>query len=225
MRCVVCEIIPETSDTQTYQLTPYLPFKAGQAVSLLIPGDPKKRFYSVSSSPSEKDHISITIKSGDKERKLFDSLFKLNKGTEVEISGPMGSFTLPEKLEGPFYFLAAGSGVTPFRSMVKFLIDTRPEIQTWLFHSVRTPDDLLFKEDFLKWSDFPAFHYVPTFTRYNDSDHVQETGRIGQTLLKKHLPIMVGTFFLCGPREFVKDMEHVLAGFSVPPERIRRDQW
>ncbi|SRR5258708_5699217 len=225
MRCVVTDIIPETADTQTFHLGTYFPYKSGQAISLLIDGDPKKRFYSISSSPTEKDHIAITIKAGDREKKVYDSVFTLKKGTSVEIAGPFGSFTLPEKLEGAYYFLAGGSGVTPFRAMVKYILDTHPEIETWLLQSARTPEDLLFKEEFLAWATYPSFHYVPTFTRWSDTDAKGETGRIGETLLRKHLLEMPGTFFLCGPKEFVKEMEHVLGSLQVPAERIRRDQW
>jgi ferredoxin-NADP reductase len=221
----VLEIIPETTDTQTFRLGTYFAFKPGQAVALTIPGDPKKRFYSISSSPTEKSHIEVTIKAGEKDKKLYDSLFQLKAGSTVEIAGPMGSFILPEPIQGPYYFLAAGSGVTPFRSMTRYILDTHPTTESWLFHSVRTPDDLLFKEDFLTWSQNKAFHYVPTFTRWSDPDEKSTTGRIGQTLLRKHLPLMEGTFFLCGPKEFVMDMEHVLMDLKVSPAHIRRDQW
>jgi ferredoxin-NADP reductase len=220
----VVEIIPETPDIQTFRLGTYFPYKAGQAISLMIPGDPKKRFYSLSSSPTEKGHIDITIKT-DREHTLYGSLFSLNKGAQVEIAGPMGSFTLHEPLQGPYYFLAGGSGVTPFRAMIKFILDTRPSTETWLFHSVKTPDELIFKNQFLAWSQNPTFRFVPTFTRSTELDIEGETGRIGEVLLRKHLKMLEGTFFLCGPREFVKDMEHTLVQLDVPAGRIRRENW
>src|SRR5260370_33014603 len=99
----VIDIIPETPDTQTFRLGTYFPYKAGQSISLLVPCDPKKRFYSISSSPTEKDHAAITIKADDRATTLYGSLFSLRKGSQVEIAGPMGSFTLPARLEWPFY--------------------------------------------------------------------------------------------------------------------------
>lgn len=220
----VVEIIPETPDTQTLRLGTYFPYKAGQAISLLIPGDPKKRYYTISSSPTEKGRIDITIKA-DRENKLYESLFSLKKGAQVDIEGPMGSFTLQEPLEGPYYFLAGGSGVTPFRAMIKFIQDTRPSTKTWLFYSIRTPDDLIFREQFLAWSENPDFRFVPTYTRTTDDDIEGETGRIGEALLRKHVPLLEGTFFLCGPKEFVTDMERVLIQLRVPAAHIRREQW
>ena len=220
----IVDIISESPDIQTFRLGATFPFKAGQAISLLIPGDPKKRFYSISSSPTEKDHLDITIKA-DQGQNLYGSLFSLKKGAQVEIAGPMGSFILPEPLKGPFYFLAGGSGVTPFRAMIKFILDTQPATDMWLFHSVRTPDDLIFKDQLLAWTQNPTFHFVPTFTRTTEFDIEGETGRIGETLLHKHLKMSEGTFFLCGPKEFVTDMEHTLRRLNVPAERIRRENW
>lgn len=221
----ILDIVPETPNTQTYRLKASFPYKAGQSICLEIPGDPKKRFYSLSSSPSEKGYIAVTIKVGDPGEKLFDSVFKLNKGTTVNVTGPYGSMTLTDPLQGPFYFLAAGSGVTPFRAMVKYIADVQPATETWLLHSVRVPDDLIFKEEFLTWSKAPTFHYIPTFTRWNETGYEGETGRIGETLLRKHLDLGKGIFYICGPKEFVRDMEHTLKAMSVSPERIRREQW
>jgi ferredoxin-NADP reductase len=226
VRCLVTDIRPETPDTQTFRFDAQLEFKAGQAIALVIPGDPKKRFYSMSSSPTEKGSIAITIKADDKTRPLFGSLFSLKPGSPVDIEGPVGSFALPDTLEGPFYFLAGGSGVTPFRSMIKYILDTRPTTEQWLFHSAKDPDDLIFKEELLAWSKNTAFHYIPTFTRWDSPDQKAETGRIGEALLRRHLPLMKGLFFLCGPSEFVAHMEHILTTtFQVSPAQIRREQW
>ena len=221
----VQNVLPQTPNTQTLRLNASFSYKAGQSIQILIPGDPKKRYYSISSSPTEKRYVDITIKA-EQGTYLFQSLFSLKPGSSVEIQGPLGSFTIPEGLKGPFYFLAAGSGVTPFRSMSKYLLDTRTPGDIWLFNSVRTPDDLIFREEFLAWAaTFPTFHYVPTFTRTDDVDG-GETGRIGEKLLSKHIALMEGTFFLCGMPAFVNDMEHLLAKtLHVPAERIRREQW
>jgi glycine betaine catabolism B len=222
----VVDIIPETSDTQTFRLGTYFPYKPGQAICLTIPGDPKKRFYSLSSSPTEKDYLSITIKADRTNLALYGSLFSLQKGSPVEITGPTGSFTLPDSLEGPFYFLAGGSGVTPFRSMIKYLRDAQPATEIWLLHSVRVPEDLIFKTEFQEWSKNPLFHYVPTFTRWTLEGYAGETGRIGEALLRKHVALDKGQFYLCGPQAFVKEMEHVLSTtLSIPTDRIRREQW
>src|SRR5476649_2587085 len=110
----VISVTPQTYDTQTLRLGIYFPYKAGQSIQVILPGDPKKRYYSMSSSPTEKGHIDITIKA-EPGNALYESLFNILPGKSIEVSQPLGSFTIPEEMTGPFYFLAAGSGVTPFR--------------------------------------------------------------------------------------------------------------
>jgi ferredoxin-NADP reductase len=109
--------------------------------------------------------------------------------------------------------------------MIKYLLDVKSTVESWLIHSVKVPDDLLFKEEFLRWAKNPLFHYIPTFTRWSHVDYHGETGRIGGELLRKHIPLDRGLFFLCGPKSFVTDMEHDLISLQVLPERIRREQW
>src|SRR4029077_921745 len=102
------QIIPQTPDTQTLRLGISLDFKPGQAVAVVFPGDPKKRYYSISSSPTETGHIDITVKA-ERGTPLFAQLFSLEPGTKLEVSAPMGSFLLPEKIEGSYCFLAGGT--------------------------------------------------------------------------------------------------------------------
>lgn len=217
---------PQTPDTQTLRLETYFPYKSGQSLQLILPGDPKKRYYSISSSPTERRYVDVTIKA-QPGTPLFESLFNIKPGSMMQVSGPYGSFTLPEDITGHFYFLAAGSGVAPFRSMVKFLLDTQAPSVAWLLHSVRTPSDLIFKDEFLLWaSESRNFHYVPTFTRTEEVVAGAETGRIHEQLIKKHVPIEKGIFFLCGLPAFVTDMEHLLTQtMKIPVDRIRREQW
>src|SRR5262245_48216685 len=118
VKAAVDQIIPETPVVQTLRLQRPFDFKAGQSVQVLFPQDPKKRFYSISSSPTEKDRLDLTIKS-EQGSVLYQSLFALKKGTLIELIGPLGKFSLPDDPAGPFYFLAGGTGVSPFRSMIK----------------------------------------------------------------------------------------------------------
>src|SRR5882672_9347991 len=92
-------VIPETPEVQTLRLERPFDFKAGQAVQVTLPGDPKKRFYSISSSPTETDRMDLTIKS-QQGSPLYASLFRLKKGTPIELVGPMGKFSLPENPSG-----------------------------------------------------------------------------------------------------------------------------
>ena len=62
---VLQSVTPETPAIHTLRLDVPFKFKPGQLVQVLFPGELKKRFYSISSSPTEgpKLAIAITVKS------------------------------------------------------------------------------------------------------------------------------------------------------------------
>lgn len=226
MTGVLRTVTPRTSDTHTYRFDVRMSYRPGQAIALILPNDPKKRYFSLSSSPTEAGHIEITVKT-EPASALAQSLATLKRGDSVTIEGPMGSFGLPDTLDQPLCFISAGSGIAPFRSMIKFLLDNSAGKDLWLLHSVKTPADLMFREEMQLWSGtHKRFRYIPTITRDFDDDWKNETGRITETLLRKHLPKTGCTYLLCGPPAFVTDMEKLLREtLKVPAESIRREQW
>jgi ferredoxin-NADP reductase len=153
---------------------------------------------------------------------------QLKRGDVLDIEGPFGgSLSLPDVVAEPLVFVAAGTGVTPCRSMIRFLIDQSIQGDFWLLHSVRSQADLLFQDDFKAWSgEYKHFHYVPTITKDYDSTWKNETGRIGEALIRKHVTAHPCVYFLCGPGAFVNDMEKLLKEtLQVPQNRIRREKW
>jgi glycine betaine catabolism B len=130
-------------------------------------------------------------------------------------------------VDAPLCFIAAGSGVTPFRSMIKYALDTDLAVESWLLHSAKTQKDLIFSSEFSEWSGSGRrFHYVPTLTQDFDDNWKNETGRISDALIRKHITTSPCTFLLCGPPAFVGDMEKLLKGpLEVPTTHIRREQW
>jgi ferredoxin-NADP reductase len=218
-------LTPRTADTVTLRLDCSLQYRAGQAVKLTLPGDSKPRYFSISSSPTEPGYLEVTAKLDTSP--LAVALQKLKRGDSVDLEGPLGSFCLPDPVRTPLCFIAAGTGVTPFRSMIRSLMDQDVAQDSWLLHSVKTQKELLFSEEFRDWSgSYRQFRYVPTITQDFDDNWDNETGRINEVLIRKHIPADVTTFLLCGPPSFVGDMESLLkTNMAVPAERVRREQW
>ncbi len=219
-------IIRQTADTVTLILDTWFTYRPGQSIQISLPGDSKKRYYSLSSSPTEEGFIAITVKCAP-DHPVTAIIQQLKAGDIVHVEGPVGSFGLPDLLEGQFYFLAAGSGVTPVRSMMRYLMDRKAEVEKWLFYSVRTSADEIFKAEWDAWAAAdPTFHRILTVTRSTEPLEMASQGRLTEAIVGKHLSKMDGHFFLCGPQGFVKDMEHLLTTtFRIPVAKIRREQW
>jgi ferredoxin-NADP reductase len=221
-------ITPQTPEISTLRFDDLsLKFKPGQSIAITFPGEPKKRHYSISSSPTEGPYIEITVK-GEKGSALATALAHLKRGDVLEIEGPFGgSLSLPDPVKDSLAFIAAGTGITPFRSMIRFLIDSSVPTEYYLLHSVRSQRELLFHDEFRNWSGKNKnFHYIPTITQDFDNNWIHETGRIGEVLIRKHVTASPCTYLLCGPTAFVNDMEKLLKdNLKFPQDRIRREKW
>jgi ferredoxin-NADP reductase len=226
VKAPVRTVTPHGVDFWTLRIDAALNYAPGQAVKLQLPGDPKARFLSLSSSPTETGFIEVTVKT-DPSGQFAEAIRGLERGTEVDVEGPFGKFSLPPTGDLPLCFIAAGSGVTPFRSMIKYLVDKGIQLESWLLHSVRYQRDLIFIDEFRHWSGMnKGFHYIPTLTQDVDDNWTNETGRINEVLIRKHISKNPACFLLCGPTSFVTDMEKLLTGpLGVPAGNIRREQW
>jgi glycine betaine catabolism B len=226
VKAAVRTVTPHSVDIWTIRIDAALSYSPGHAVKVQIPGDPTPRYFSISSSPTETGYIEITVKT-DAAGQFAEAIRGLERGTMMEVDGPFGKFSLPPSYDMPLCFIAAGTGITPFRSMVKYLIDHDEKVESWLLHSVKFQRDLLFMNEFRDWSGMnKGFHYVPTITQDVDDNWENETGRINETLIRKHIPKKSACFLLCGPPTFVSDIEKLLtSSLKVPVELIRREQW
>lgn len=226
-RATVRTITPLSPQVTTLRLDVQLKFKPSQSVAVTLPGDTKKRYFSISSSPAEGPFVELTMKI-DKEGVIAKGLAQLKRGDILELDGPFGgALAAPESFQSPLIYIAAGTGVTPFRSVIRDLLDQGVQVPIYLLHSVKTQAELIFRKDFQNWSGTKkSFHYIPTITQDFDDNWDNETGRIQDTLLHKHIPNKPNLYFLCGPQSFVNDMEKTLIEkLQVDPQRIRREKW
>ena len=120
----------------------------------------------------------------------------------------------------------AGSGVTPYRAFVEQRVRAGDEDPVVLLQSARTPEDLLFLEEFRAWSDAAkAFTHVPTVTS-DAGDWSGRRGRIDADLLREAVgdPETVHVF-ACGPGDFVDTVLDLAADLGVPPARRLRERY
>lgn len=150
-------------------------FQAGQFVRLTLPGvanDARgsSRFFSLASSPTEKNFIMIATKISESPFK--QQLAKLAVGEVVNISGPFGKFVLTNTASKQHVFLSGGIGITPFRSMLKYATDKKLPHKIVLLYSNQTPEDVVFKEDLEKIAaENPNITIVNTITRPETSNN------------------------------------------------------
>jgi ferredoxin-NADP reductase len=140
-------------------------------------------------------------------------LFKLSPGDEVEMHEPLGYFTMRHPGRRAV-FVATGTGIAPFRSMLlDHLPRTEPEI-TLLF-GVRYEEGLLYRDELESLArQFPRFNFMPTITRPRSNWHGR-TGRVQAHLdeaLNMRTPAEIANIdvYICGLKEMVDDVRKEL---------------
>ena len=118
-----------------------LVFLPGQYVNVSIPDSNETRSYSFSSIPSanQAEFVVRNIPNGKMSTFLSDTA---TIGQEINFEGPFGSFYL-RPLIRPTLFLAGGTGIAPFLSMLKSLEVSGAHLPVWMVFGVTNDFDLI----------------------------------------------------------------------------------
>ena len=203
-------------------------YAAGQAVLVGNHGGAAKRPYSIASAPEAARHDRTSdLLVGVRENGEAGEHLSLAIGTEIDVEGPLGSFTFPSEIVEPHVlFIAGGTGIAPLRAMLRHAIAARPApTRVGLLYSARTPDEFAFAHEFRALAARGAIEFRQTITRETTLDWSGSRGRIDREALQPLVHSAETLCFICGPRALVDDMPKILADLGVPGERIRIEQW
>lgn len=184
-------------------------FEPGQFIQLDLPIHEKRRLrlrsYSVANI-SNKDNIlqlSITLlEGGVGSRYLFE---EVKEGHILSFKGPGGVFTLPKVLPKKMVFICTGTGIAPFRSMLKSLVEKKQtELSIHLIFGTRYEDGILFKEEMDAFrKEFADFQYSVALSREKEippgKDSYIQLGYVHPIYQKAYFPAQRDIqFMLCG---------------------------
>lgn len=207
-------------------------FKPGQymrvTLTILHPDERgNKRYFSISSSPTNKDHLMITtriIKSAFK-----NTLLTMSPGNTIEIFGPMGNFVLNEEEKRHRVFIAGGIGITPFHSMIQYAADKNIAAPITHFSSFSTPDEIIFHDDLMNASQKnPNIRVIETVTHPEESKTLWSgiTGRISHEMVRQYVPeYMAAVFYICGPAAMTETLQKSVKDMGVPDGQIKVERF
>jgi ferredoxin-NADP reductase len=148
---------------------------------------------------------------------------ELPLGSPVEVSAPLGNFTLPEQPGAPLVILAGGIGITPGYSMLKHAAATGSEHKITLFYSNRNPKSTAFLAE-LKNLESDKIKIVATMTDegLGATEWDGERGRVSPELIKKYVASWKkAAYYTSGPLEMVKAMKKMLTEMGILSSRIK----
>jgi len=199
----------------------YLP---GQYIFITIgSGDAELRKpLSISSSPTE-CFLEVTKRLTG--HPFSNSLAIQKKGDKVKFKGPLGDFTFLGEYE-KIGMLSGGIGITPLRSMIKYISDKMLETDIVLFYSNSYEDDIAFAKEFEDLEKkSPKLRIVNTVTRPGPS-WTGITGRITAEMIKAHSPdYMDRIFYISGPIKMVDSSLNLLKEMNVPKAQIKKESF
>lgn len=195
------------------------PYVSGQYITVYFPesGTPEGKAYSISSAPHE-GFYAITVKvMGEFSTKLS----RLVAGDIVTASLPYGYF-FSESADTPLVMIAAGIGISPFRSMLADITTRSLNREVHLMYTSRTAGDIVFKKEFDEMvANNSRIHVVYHVTREEGVEPPLVAGRLsGGSVLASipHLPS--AEFLICGSISFTRDMWRALRAEGIAEDRL-----
>ena len=216
-----------------YRFAPETPlsFKAGQYVELTLPLKKtdfrgNRRSFTIASSPTEND-VLFGIKEPQPSSAFKSALAKLAASDVISANNLAGDFILPSDQKQKLVFIAGGIGVTPFRSMLKFLVDSKQQRNITLFYCVSDPKQIVYK-DVLQEAEAIGLKVVYVLTLPpKTSAPVSWKGEVGfltkEVIAKHALDYPERRFYISGPDVMVQANKKLLRSMGVKHNNIKTD--
>lgn len=196
-------------------------FLPGQYVNIGVPGSGDHRSYSFSTAPGDRS-LGFLIK------KIPGGLMstwlaRARPGDRLDLTGPMGSFYLRDG-DGPLLFLAGGTGLAPFLSMLEVLARAGSRRHIHLIYGVTRDLDLVLVDEVAAYAGrLPNFTFA-TVVADPASDHPRK-GWVTQHMPQDMLAAGEVDVYLCGPPPMVDAVRHYLDDNGIRPASFHYEKF
>jgi ferredoxin-NADP reductase len=228
----VVELVEETPRTKSLMLElPDWPgHRAGQHVDVRLTaedGYQTERSYSIASGPEDSGLV-LTVErldDGEVSPYLVDVL---QPGDELELRGPVGGYFIwEESLGGPLLLIAGGSGIVPFRAMIRHRMATGSDVPVRLLYSSRSESELIYHAELEAAGAAEGIDVEITLTREVPAGWSGHRGRIDARLLEQIAwpPAEQPLIYSCGPTALVENVANTLVMAGHDQGRIRLERF
>ncbi len=183
-------------------------FLPGQYIRMVLPHERAdtrgtSRFFTVASSPTEKNYLMITtrvIRSTFKKR-----LASLVSGEKVRFFGPMGNLVLRDQEKESLVLMAGGMGITPFRSVIKYAGDKNLHVKLTLLVSFSATEEMIFYDELTKIaSEHSNIKVVYLSSGRSPAGHLPGGAK----------------YYVAGSPEMVEATKQLLESLRTPEEKV-----
>jgi ferredoxin-NADP reductase len=184
-----------------------------------------RRYFTVASAPTEKT-LRIGVKIHDPASSFKKNMLSMKEGDTIIAGQLAGDFVLPADTAKKLAFIAGGIGITPFRSMIKHMIDSGEHRDAVLFYSNRNTAEIAYQDVLDEAQEKMGMRTIYAITNENDAERLahHHAGRISAELIKKELPdYRERIFYISGTRAMTQGFDATLRSIGVPRSHIKID--
>ena len=207
-----------------------IPFKPGQYLEWTlshpeVDSRGNRRYFTIASSPTEPE-IRLGVKFNSKSSSFKKHLATLGPDDKILVGQLAGNFTLPRDPTLKLAFIAGGIGITPFRSMIKYISDKGEKRDVVLVYSNKTKEEIAYIDILDEAYEKFGLKTVATLT---DMDHIPAdwhgyVGFITPEMIIKEIPdYMDRIFYISGPNSMVEACSNTLKNMGVERKNIKKD--
>ncbi len=229
-------VIPETPSVRTIRLLPssnekLMPFTfvPGQFLNLSfwVGGAKMNRSYSISSSPTQREYVDVTVRREPRGAvsRHVDDLLKV--GDPIDAGGPVGRSTFTGTEADSIVLIAGGVGIAPMMSITRYLTERSWAGDIFFLYACRAPVDFIFEKSIAELQRVnPNLHFTVVMERADGSDYQGRRGRITKEVLLEAVPNLPSRrIHLCGPPVMMDAIKAILAELKVPPDQVKSESF
>jgi ferredoxin-NADP reductase/Na+-translocating ferredoxin:NAD+ oxidoreductase RnfD subunit len=226
------KMVKITPDSADFIFTPDRKFKyePGQYMEFTLRHDNvdsrgQRRYFTLASSPTEAS-VRIGVKFYKRSSSFKEAMLDMNTSSPISANSLGGDFTLPKDTNQKITFIAGGIGVTPYRSMIKYLVDTKEKRDITLLYSANTAQDIAYTDVFEDARHQLGINAVYMLTKPDTivPDHRFRAGFITPEVIKKEVPdFHERLFYISGPQPMVAGIAQTLHRLGVSHDHIKTD--
>lgn len=192
----------------------YIPGQAAE-LSINTPEWQEQRRPFTFTSLNKWDYLEFIIKIYDDHNGVTHQLGKTNAGAELLLHDVFGSI----QYKGPGIFIAGGTGITPFIAIFRALFHTGGLKQNGLIYSNKSAEDIILQEELTRML---GPNYLNVFTKQGVIGFMEK--KIDRKYLVETIRDFDRNFYVCGPDQFVQNINAHLISLGAAPESVIIEQ-
>lgn len=184
-----------------------------------------RRWFTLASSPTEKE-LKLGVKFYERSSSYKAAMLGIDKNSVVVAAQVAGDFVMPHNKNKKLVFIAGGIGVTPFRSMIKYLLDKNQPRFIRLIYAARDEADFAYQDIFemarQKLGIKTLYVVSSNFSQIKQPNTMRAT--ISNKLIKQLIPDYADCiFYISGTHHMVEDCQVILRDLGVKRSNIKVD--